>query len=279
MTEPARRRPRISQAATHRRVLDAAVAMVNESGLTVGLEHLSFEQAIEQAGVSRTAAYRIWPQKERFLQDLLRELATAATPAAVVEGASRELMVALIRPRLGSLGDGRQRHAMVVELIRQVTDHEFAVMYRSSEWRTYLALSATFLSLQDGELRDDVQQVLAVTQQGFIERLGTSWRHLAGILGYRLRPDLAGGYPTLAALLSAHVRGMVLMTLSDPGLATTTVDADPFGVGRASWSLPAIGCATIAVSFLEPDPDVDWDRSRTQAVADQFLAGAEPDRS
>ena len=276
MPPVSRRSPRISQAETERRVLDSAVGLVNASGLTVSLEHLSFELAIQQAGVSRTAAYRIWPQKSLFLQDLLRELATAAAPAAAVQDVSLELIADLVRPELSRLADAGVRHRVVMELIRQVTEHEFEVMYASTEWRTYLALTATFASLQDGALRQDVQAALAIAQQGFIERLSSAWQDLAALLGYRLRADLGLGYPTLAALLSANVRGLVLMALSDPELATRTVEADPFGLGKSAWSLPALGCATIAVAFLEPDPEVAWSDARTQAAAARLLAAPTP---
>lgn len=60
----AQRRRRLSHDETERRVLQAAVAMVNRSGLTVSLEHISFEEVIHDAGVSRSAAYRRWPYKD-----------------------------------------------------------------------------------------------------------------------------------------------------------------------------------------------------------------------
>lgn len=276
MQSDTRRSPRISQAETGRRVLAAAVSLVNAAGLTVSLEHLSFELAIRRAGVSRTAAYRIWPQKSLFLQDLLRELATAATPAAAVQGASLELIADLVRPELGRLDDPGNRHRLVVELVRQATEREFEVIYASTEWRTYLALTATFASLEDGALRHDVQAALTVAQQGFIERLSSSWQELAALLGYRLRADRGLGHPTLAILLSANIRGLVLMALSDPELATRTVHADPFGLGTAAWSLPALGCASTAMAFLEPDPEVTWTEARTQAVAARLLATPTP---
>jgi AcrR family transcriptional regulator len=38
-------------------MLDAALAMVLRNGLTVGLDHISFEDIIREAGVSRAAVY------------------------------------------------------------------------------------------------------------------------------------------------------------------------------------------------------------------------------
>jgi hypothetical protein len=58
--------------------------MVNRTGLTVSLEHLSVEDVIREAGVARSAVYRRWPYpyKDLFLSDLANELAKAAIPTA-----------------------------------------------------------------------------------------------------------------------------------------------------------------------------------------------------
>jgi hypothetical protein len=45
------------------------------------------------------------------------------------------------------------------------------------------------------------------------------------------------------------------MALSTPGIATRRIRAHSFGAaGTAEWSLPAMGIASIAAAFLEPDP-------------------------
>ena len=78
-----RRRRRLSDEETEQRMLQAALAMVNQAGLTVSLDHISFEDVIRDAGVSRSAVYRRWPYKDLFFSDLLRELARGSSPAIV----------------------------------------------------------------------------------------------------------------------------------------------------------------------------------------------------
>jgi hypothetical protein len=56
-------------------MLKAAVAMVNRTGLTVSLDHISFEDVIRDADVSCSAVYRRWPYKDLFFSDLVKELA------------------------------------------------------------------------------------------------------------------------------------------------------------------------------------------------------------
>jgi AcrR family transcriptional regulator len=113
------RRPRLSDHETEQRMLHTATALIDGSGLTVSLDHISFEEVIQQAGVSRSAAYRRWPYKDLFFSDLLKELAQAARPAAVSgfeasSAAIREIALA----HLDWLETPEGRHDLVLELIR-----------------------------------------------------------------------------------------------------------------------------------------------------------------
>ena len=49
--------------------------MISSGGLTVSLDHISLEQLIRDADVSRSTVYRRWPHKDLFFSDLVRELA------------------------------------------------------------------------------------------------------------------------------------------------------------------------------------------------------------
>ena len=84
----ARRSRRLSDQETEKRMLHAAMAMVNRTGLTVSLDHLSFEDIIRDADVARSAVYRRWPYKDLFFSDLVKELAKSATPTGVVRKSS-----------------------------------------------------------------------------------------------------------------------------------------------------------------------------------------------
>lgn len=61
--------------------------------------------------------------------------------------------------------------------------------------------------------------------------------------------------------------GMVMMALAIPGMATHRTTAAPFGAtAPQEWSLPALGAASIAMAFLEPDPAIEWDSERIARV-------------
>jgi len=272
----ARRGRRLSDQETEQRMLRAAVAMVSRTGLTVSLDHISFEDIIRDAGVSRSAVYRRWPYKDLFFSDLVRQLARDATPAIVED--ELELMRQIAASRPDWLETPELRHRLLLELFRQLSLLDFQAMIGSPGWRTYLALHATFMSLADGDLRDQVQAALNQSEQAHNARIAQAWRQLTALFGYRLRPESGITFEALATLLSATMRGLVVMALSAPDVAGQRIEARPFGAdARGRWSLPALGLAGLASAFLEPDPAVEWDAGRIAAVRQALATLTVPD--
>src|SRR5262245_46578821 len=181
-----RRARRLSDQETADRMLRAALEMIGRTGLTVSLDHLSFEDVIREARVARSAVYRHWPYKDLFFSDVVTELAKSAIPSA----AANETIVGLIRrvvaERDDDLRTSEGRHGLLGELIRQAATAHFDAQYGSPQWRTYLALHATFLSLASGELRERVQEILRQSEQGFVTRVAAAWQQIAEVFGYRL---------------------------------------------------------------------------------------------
>jgi AcrR family transcriptional regulator len=268
-----RRRMRLSDRETRQRMLDAALARVTSTGLTVSLDHISFEDVIRDAGVARSAAYRHWPHKDLFLSDLVRELAASPVPAIVTDEV--ELISRVVAERRDWLETAELRQGLVTELFRQLAVLDFEAVYQSPGWRTYLALQATFLSLADGELRDQVRSALAESERDHIARVAAAWEHMTAVLGYRLRPQAGVTFEALAMLLSGTLRGLVNLAVSMPEISSYRASAlPPGGTGIGEWSLAALGLASIAVAFVEPDPDVIWDKARIAGVRDTLTSGA-----
>jgi AcrR family transcriptional regulator len=265
----------LSDQETEQRMLQAAARMVSSAGLTVSLDHISLEEVIRAAGVSRSTVYRRWPHKDLFFSDLVKELARTATPTILAEE------VALIREVFAARSDwlesASQRQALVAELFRRLSLLDFQTLSGSAEWRTYVALHAAFMSLADDELRGQVQAAFAESEREHLRAVASAWEQVAGLLGYRLRPELGTTFGHLAALLDATMRGLVIMAQSMPELGQERIAARPFAAPEtADWSLPAIGLAALASAFIEPDPDVVWDRSRIAAVRQALAAIALP---
>ena len=272
----ARRGRRLSDRETEQRMLRTAVAMVQRTGLTVSLDHISFEDVIRDADVSRSAVYRRWPYKDLFFSDLVKQLAKDATPMIIDD--ELDLMRRIVTEHQGKLGTPELRHGLMVELFRQLALLDFDSMYSSPGWRTYIALHATFMSLADGALRDHVQAALAESARVQNARIAQAWQELTSIFGYRLRPGSGVTFEVLATLLSATMRGLIITALSTPGVAFQRVRARPFGAAaEQDWSMSALGLGGIAVAFLEPDPEVEWDEQRLARVHEALRTWAPGD--
>ena len=267
----ARRGRRLPEDETERRMLQAALAMVHRAGLTVSLEHISFEEVIRAADVSRSSAYRRWPHKDLFFSDLVLEL--AGNPAPGIFAEEMDLIRRIVAGRLDELADPQPRRALVIELFRQLPVLDFQALYASPGWRTYLALHATLLSLADGGLRSQVQAALAQAGQDHVARVAQAWNLMVALLGFRLRPEAGVTFETLAAMVNATMLGLVMTALTVPGIAAHRTTAQPFGAPEAGeWSLPALGLGAIAAAFLEPDPEFTWDAARAAAIREALAA-------
>ncbi|MGH3256420.1 MAG: hypothetical protein ACRDOU_13675 [Streptosporangiaceae bacterium] len=134
------------------------------------------------------------------------------------------------------------------------------------------------MSLAGGALRDQVQAALARSEQARNARIVQAWRQLTALFGYRLRPGSGITFEAMATLLSATLRGLVVMALSWPDIAEQRIEASPSGAqAPGEWSLPALGLAGLASAFLEPDPAVEWDTGRVAAVQQALAALSVPE--
>jgi len=256
-------------------MLRAAVAMAHHAGLTVSLDHISFEDVIRDADVSRSAAYRRWPYKDLFYGDLLEELAKEGAPPGIVD-AEYALIKQVVAEFPGELDTPVERHDLLTELFRRLALLDFQALAGSPEWQTYVALQAAFSSIADRERRERVRAVLAASEQERLARVAAAWELLADLFGYRIRPETGATFDTLITLVDATLRGLVIMAQPVPGIAASLVSASPFGATTVrEWSLPALGASSLATAFLEPDPEIAWDDERVARIRQQ-LSGPLP---
>jgi AcrR family transcriptional regulator len=248
-------------------MLAAAAEMIHESGLTVSLEHISIEDVIRRAEVSRTAAYRRWRYKDEFFADLLRELARDPHPAAVGTQARYAELGEFISGHLHWVEtvDGRARlHAHAMRLSGAV---DLLLLASSHRWRSYVALQAAVLSLDDSDFRTELQDRLAASERQIHERLAANYAAIAALAGLRLRPDAGVDFLDVAIMCSAVMNGVALKAQSDPALITQTVGS-PVDDSAEPWSIPAAACIAIQGFYLEPDPDITWEERRIARVKD-----------
>ena len=257
-TGVARRRQRISDAETEQRMLDTALALVESQGLTVSLDHLSLENVIAHADVSRSSAYRRWPYKDLFLADLLVAVARNTDLSVEPPGLLAEL-TALIEG--ADLSDPQARRDLLIEALRLSSGSDFERIWSSPRWRTYVALSATVTGLPLGPIREAAASAVLDAEARFVARRAGVYANLAAMIGYRLSGgiDAGVGYELMSSTSGAVMTGYVVKALVDEHLATATRRLAAFGSSKpADWTDPMYGLTAVFDAFLEPDPDADW---------------------
>jgi AcrR family transcriptional regulator len=257
--------PRQRQA--RERLVETALREIARDGMTVGLEHISLERVIERSGVSRATAYRQWPSKAEFLSEVLvRAVHDTRLDAESPDDVLR--IKALMEPDpKEALATTQSRRELVVEALRISVSADFQRVLASSQWRTYLAISATCQGLPQGPLRRDVTAALAETEARFTRRRAEVYARLPQLIGYRLVPPLQEpeGFEVMASAAGATMTGLAVRAYSRPDMATETFSGAAFGARRVvEWTVPTYHLVGVVLSFVEPDPDVAWDSRRIQ---------------
>ena len=255
--QPTRRPRRFTDEQTARQVLDTALAMLAEEGISVGLERLRFEDVIRAAGVSRSSAYRRWPSRDAFVADVLVELAQgtgAPGIGAVIERRAADA----IASHAGRATDLAGRRDLFIEMVRLTFKIDLAATVASAEFRSYLALRAAVAGVDSASVRERVAGALAVSERRTVARGAAIIARAAELFGLRLVAPLTapGGFEVVARGVAAASVGFIVSAQTDPGLLTTTRDVAAYGSARtASWSVPVYVLAGLVLQHLEPDPD------------------------
>lgn len=252
-------RKRSGDEEVRRLMLDAAREIVDEGGgLTVSLERFGFEEVARRAGVSRSTAYRAWGSKDQFDLELLRDLigpnwhGTGAFDQKTMELASQT-----VAENLDMLKTVEGRRQLLLELIRVGAKRNFDTITASTQWRNYVALTATVISTGRNrpEFRDDLRQTLGDSETHYVGVMASFYADLSVILGFRLkRPHTE--FTRLASMGAAIAEGLALRQIIAPEFVEQTVVID-HGDGPKEWSLPALGFLAVLEQLVEMTPDYD----------------------
>lgn len=252
------------------RVVQAAIRRIHERGVSVGLDGISLEDAIASSGVSRATAYRHWPSRADFLRAVLVQIVreTRLEPEGIEE---IDAIRAFVTDRREDASTDAGRRTIVVESLRIAVDADFRRLASSREWTDYLALRATCTSLPQGELRETVTSEIAAAERGFLMHRASVYSRLPQLLGYRLVPPLAGqsGFEVMADAMGALMTGLVVRASVAPD--RTPFRAKAFGSSLAAeWTRTSYALVASFLSFLEPDPELEWTAERALATVAAF---------
>lgn len=294
-TTPSSTRPADSSGGARRRrlsadeVFDAAMRKARElhitdkGGLTVSLEHINLEQIVAAAGVPRSSAYRLWPTKGDFLDAFLLDLAGPNwSGTAAFDRDTIRVCVKVFQDRTHWVTDAAGRRELLRELVRVGAQQNFDAIVESVEWRTYVALNATVISMADENIAHQIEMKLQEAENQFINKMATFYEGMASYLGFKLKKSCT--FERLAMAGAAVVEGLALRHNINTDLVTEPLDQpanedEPTGPTQP-WSLAATGFLGILDSMTEIDPDyqspdthlLDWiANAATEEVVEQLL--------
>jgi hypothetical protein len=253
-------------------MLEAGRDLAIESGAALTIEHLRVEEVIQRARVPRSSAYRMWPYREDYIDDLLCYLAGVGNwfnERPVFDPETFTVLKQVVEDNRELISQPAGRRAVLREVVRLTVAQNYHALSDSSLWRLHMALSATLGSTRSGEARQKIAAALEEGQRVSRESLVAVFRFLAAELGLRMRDpaataehmQLAGGLLVQSVALrnvqvraaaggddcgeAAKVDALLNAPLPGPGL-----NGQP-----AEWTLAAFAYMGVVDAFIELDPD------------------------
>ena len=256
-----------------RRMLDAAQRLVEQDGgLTVSLENLGMDRVIKEAGVSRTSVYREWANKEAFNLDLFCDLAGPSWQGtAAFDDETIELARNMVAENLDELATAEGRERLIRRVIRVAAKRNFDAITASTQWRTYVALTATALTLPEDRSRERVQEALQAAESHFLGNMSRFYDDMATVLGYQLQAHVES-WETVAAVGGSIVEGLALRQILVPDVITRPIQM-PTADGAEEWHLAAVAFLHLIMGMIEPNPSYDPDSALVDYL--KRLAGRE----
>ena len=268
----AARPERVPAEEVRRRMLEAGRELAIESGAALTIEHLRVEEIIQRARVPRSSAYRMWPYREEYIDDLLCYLAGAGNwfnDRPVFDPETFTVLKQVVEDNRELIGSAEGRRAELCEIVRLTVAQNYAALTESGTWRLHMALSATLGSTRSGEARQKIAAALEESQRVSRDSLVAVFGFLAGELGLRMRHpaatiehmQLAGGLLVQSvALRNVQVRAAAGDDDSgEAALVDTLLNVPLPGPGLhgrpAEWTLAAYAYMGVVDAFIELDPD------------------------
>lgn len=268
----AARPERVPAEEVRRRMLEAGRELAIEAGAALTIEHLRVEEIIQRARVPRSSAYRMWPYREEYIDDLLCYLAGAGNwfnDRPVFDPETFTVLKQAVEDNRELIGSPEGRRALLCEIVRLTVAQNYAALTESGTWRLHMALSATLGSTRSGEARQKIAAALEESQRVSRDSLVAVFWFLAQELGLRMRDpaatiehmQLAGGL----LVQSVALRNVQVQAAAEGGdsgeaaLVDTLLNAPLPGPGLhgqpAEWTLAAFAYMGVVDAFIELDPD------------------------
>ncbi|MGI9051376.1 MAG: hypothetical protein ACR2HQ_01775 [Ilumatobacteraceae bacterium] len=211
-------------------VLDAAVDLLLETGITPGVEHIKLATAVRRAGYTTGAAYRFWADQHEFQRDVVLELLHRRDEIAVAE------TVASIR----HLVDAGAPLGEIVRAGAAANVHRFS---GNALYFTTLVLRTT--TLWDAELRVPAADRVGEGLANFVELYAA----ILHVFDRRMRDPYA--VHDLALVIAALAEGFSIQGAT--GIEHPHFERRDLGPGvGADWTLLGVTIEALVSAFTEP---------------------------
>jgi hypothetical protein len=276
------------------RMLDAGRELALEAGAALTIEHLRLEQVIQRARVPRSSAYRLWPYKDDYIDDLLSYLAGPGSwfsDRPVLAPETHQAVRRALDDNEALLATPAGRRALLMEVVRVTSAANYSMLSDDGPWRLHMALVATLGSTRSGAARRRIASALEDAQAKSRDSLVTLFGFIAARIGLRMRDPaftvehmtLAGGLLVQSlALRNAQVQAALgnagpagagdapggrdaqgeaggaavpVAALHVDGLLNAPLPGPGLHGGTAPWTLAAFAYLGILDAFTELDPD------------------------
>lgn len=193
-------------------MLATAIDRVSAEGLHLDYANLELEDLIRASGVPRSTVFRIWPDRDAFIGDLVRALFEA--DPGFEAGFDDETLHLLEQTISQSAADPAAPGSPAVALsavIRHTAAHNIVAVEESITWRTYRTLSAALISGDSVPGGESIRTLLGEIEARYIQRMARVYARLNGALGLRMRDGVTEEDLALAVMgvidgLSDHRR-------------------------------------------------------------------------
>lgn len=253
-TSAAARRPRLAPGELRRRMLDAALQMVEQAGgLTVSLAHLNMEEIIRLAMVPRSSVYREWGTREDFYVELIVALIEPEPDQSLAFDVQTLRLAHLVvddnAERLGTV-DGRRE--VLREAIRLGTLRNYQMVCDSLQYRTTTALLAALPAFTDAQRRR-VGDAVRSAEFFFADRMVNFYEAFLPRLGFRMRASFTERH--LATAAASIVEGMSRRNSTTPEPVNTPVSYPGLDGEQVDWHMAALALLGVVEFMVEPIPD------------------------
>jgi hypothetical protein len=232
---------RVPAEEVRRRMLDAGRDLAQEAGAALTIEHLRLEEVIQRARVPRSSAYRMWPYREDYIDDLLSYLAGPGSwfsDRTVADPETLTIALRVLEENPERLRTPEGRRALMCEAVRVTVTRNYESLTASTPWRLHMALVATLGSTQSGAARRRIARALEEGQTLNRESLVAVLGFLAREVGLRLR-DPAYSFEHVQLAAGLMVQSLALRNVQvQAALASPEDDVAGTGTGPADASVP-----------------------------------------